>query len=272
MNGQIEIGGITPSRYFFSIAVVLGLLFAMTSGDNDLPVWLVGLQWQLQSVIPMALLIGAHMLLLRSTRFTGMNRWLTLLASGLLGGTLFAPIALVIDLWLDPTLELGEFAAELPSEWLAVVPPVALCWIALNVPWQLGYRLQKHGADSDARQSSAANGTPEFVSLLPTESRGQVLMLKSELHYLQVVTDNGRGLILFNLADAADQLGDEAGMLVHRSYWVAFDAIDRLVRKGRQGELRLHNGTNAPVSRNRLAELNRRLEGRAQAGPGVAQD
>ena len=266
MNGQIEIGGVTPTRYFFSIAVVLGLLFAMTSGDQGHPAWLVGLQWQLQTLVPMALLIGAHMLLLRSARFAAMNRWFTLALSGVVGGSLFAPVALAIDIWLDPSIGPQHFGAELPAEWLAVVPPVTLCWLALNAPWQLGYRLQKPGAAEASVAETVAVKMPEFIDLLPPERRGRVLMLKSELHYLQVVTEHGSGLILYNLGDAVEQLETVPGMLVHRSYWVAFDAIEQLVRKGRQGELRLRDGNRVPVSRNRLAELSRRIE----AGPAPA--
>ncbi len=261
MNGQIEIGGVTPTRYFFSIAVVLGLLFAMTSGDAGHSALLVGLQWQLQTLVPMALLIGAHMLLLRSTGFAALNRWFTLAVSGVIGGSLFAPVALAIDVWLDPTLGLHDFGSELPAEWLAVVPPVTLCWLALNAPWQLGYRLQKAESPAEEGTNEAeATALPEFVELLPADRRGPVLMLKSELHYLQVVTEQGSGLILYNLGDAVEQLAEVPGMLVHRSYWVAFDAIERLLRKGRQGELELRDGSRVPVSRTRLAELSRRLE------------
>ncbi len=261
MNGQIEIGGVTPTRYFFSIAVVLGLLFAMTSGDSGHSPLLVGLQWQLQTLVPMALLIGAHMLLLRNARFAALNRWFTLVVSGVAGATLFTPDALAIDIWLDAGLDWQHFGAELASEWLAVVPPVALCWLALNAPWQLGYRLQKTGQpEADASSEERSTPSPEFLDLLPPDRRGRVLMLKSELHYLQVVTDQGSGLVLYNLADAVDQLTEVPGMLVHRSYWVALDAIAKLVRKGRQGELHLQDGSRVPVSRTRLAELNRALE------------
>ena len=84
-------------------------------------------------------------------------------------------------------------------------------------------------------------------------------MLKSELHYLQVVTDSGSALILYNLSDAVAQMPPALGMTVHRSYWVAFDAIEAFNRRGRQGELRLVNGERVPVSRNRLAEVEQAL-------------
>lgn len=97
------------------------------------------------------------------------------------------------------------------------------------------------------------------MSLLPPERQGKILFLKSELHYLKVVTELGSTLILYNLGDAIAQLTAESGLSVHRSYWVALDAVDELVRKGRQGELRLSNGQSVPVSRNRLNEVTKRL-------------
>ena len=261
MNGQIDIGGITPSRYFFSIAVVLGLLFAMTSGETAQPAWLVGLQWQLQSLIPMALLVGSHMLLLRNARFAALNPWIGLAFSGVVGASLFAPAALLIEVCLGNEPLEDVFATELRDEWLAVTPPVALCWVALNAPWQLGYRLEKApGPGPGDAVTGKTEVTPAFVDLLPPERRGAILMLKSELHYLQVVTDRGNALILYNLGDAIDELPREAGMQVHRSYWVAWEAITEFGRRGRQGELRLHDGSRVPVSRNRMADLRERLE------------
>ena len=99
------------------------------------------------------------------------------------------------------------------------------------------------------------------------------MLLKSELHYLQVVTDQGSSLILYNLGDAIDQLPRPIGVTVHRSYWVAMDAIEKLEKRGRQGELSLRNGQRVPVSRNRMAEVSQRLaELSAGSNPEPAAD
>ena len=250
MSGQFEIGGITPTRYFFPIAIVLGLLFAMISTDQEQALWLIFVQWQLQTVIPIALLIGAHILLLRSAWFAGLNPWLTLGLSGGLGGSLFAPIALAIDLWLDPSSSTSPFKSELFHEWLSVVPPITVCWMALNAPWLLGYRLEKAATvKSESGLELEKMAIPDFMTLMPSENRGRLVMLKAELHYLQVVTDRGSALILYNLADAIAQLPPGIGLSVHRSYWVARDAVDRLEKRGRQGELVLNNGQQVPIRR-----------------------
>jgi len=77
------------------------------------------------------------------------------------------------------------------------------------------------------------------------------------------VTDKGSALILYNLRDAIKQLPSTMGISVHRSYWVAKDAIDQLVKNGRQGELKLYDGQCIPVSRNRFNEVNETLSQKA---------
>jgi len=263
MNGHFEIGGVTPRRYFFSIAIVLGLLFALISGDQDKSPIVTLVQWQLQTLLPMALLIGTHIVLLNNARFAGLNAWLALTISGVVGASMFAPLALMIDFWLEPGVEV-TFLEELQDEWLSVTPPVVICWLALNTPWLLGYRIEK-SADMDSqagKEGHFADDRVEFMTLLPPDKQGRLLLLKSELHYLQVVTDQGSALILYNLGDAIAQLPATQGLMVHRSYWVAYDAIDELVRRGRQGELKLCDGQSVPVSRNRLQAVTNSLAGR----------
>ena len=262
MNGQFAIGGLTPARYFFTIAVVLGLLFAMISNEPEIPAALVFVQWQLQTLVPMALLVGSHIGLLRLRAFSGLNPWFALLLSGVVGASLFAPVALAIDLWLEAPPVTEDPWAELADEWRSVTPPVTLCWIALNAPWQLGYRLQRAEAAADGKGFASGDTVEaaDFMRLVADEQRGRLLYLKSELHYLQVVTDRGSSLILYNLADAVDQLPASAGLQVHRSYWVARDAIEKFEKRGRQGELLLRGGHRVPVSRQRVAEVGASLE------------
>lgn len=100
------------------------------------------------------------------------------------------------------------------------------------------------------------------MTLVPEEKQGELLFLKSELHYLQVVTERGTTLILYNLSDAILQIPAEVGMSIHRSYWVSFNAIKQLTRKGRQGTLHLKDGQTLPVSRNRLKDVSANLQDR----------
>jgi DNA-binding LytR/AlgR family response regulator len=57
------------------------------------------------------------------------------------------------------------------------------------------------------------------------------------------------------LSDAIAELDGVEGLQVHRSWWVARDAVDEVKRDGRNLRLRLSNGVEAPVSRNRANDL-----------------
>ena len=146
---------------------------------------------------------------------------------------------------------------ELADEFVGVVPPVVLCWLAINAPWVLGYRLSNaDGHSGHLGANTPAQGfEPRFFELLPKASREELLYLQAELHYIAVVTAHGRTLILYNLRDAIADLGDTPGIQPHRSYWVAADQVKGLRRRGRQGVLQMSNGDDVPVSRRSLAAV-----------------
>lgn len=81
---------------------------------------------------------------------------------------------------------------------------------------------------------------------LPANLRGAVLCLEMEDHYVRVHTGQGSALVLMRMKDAVAQAGD--GLRVHRSWWVATDAVRQVAKRGRTVQLDLHNGLCVPVS------------------------
>jgi hypothetical protein len=86
-------------------------------------------------------------------------------------------------------------------------------------------------------------------------ANGTLLALESEDHYLRVHSDRGSELILMRLRDAIAQLADTPGLQVHRSFWVARDAVAQIERRGSGAQLTLCNGLKIPVSRTFVGEL-----------------
>lgn len=275
MNGQFDtqfdsrfdIGAISPARYFFGMAALLGVLFALVGGGEEDAGLLSRLAlWQFQTLLPMLLFVTGHILLLRWHWFETRSQWLQLFTSGVLGVLLFSPFNLALDLWLEGRQVLGgaNTAPSVAGMWAEEIgymaPPAIVCWVALNVPWVMGFRLQRP-QPSEAPVSPEPSGSPVstpadqqsgFLSMLPEPVRGEPSYLKAELHYLLVVTDAGKHLLLYNLKDAIAELPKDQGFMSHRSYWVNRNRVKRLRKRGRQGELELHDGTLIPVSRNRL--------------------
>ncbi len=93
-----------------------------------------------------------------------------------------------------------------------------------------------------------AGGGVRFLKRIPNGIAGDLLSLRTEDHYLRIHTTAGSDLILFRLKDALAELDGADGMQVHRSYWVARDAIEAIERKGRKVILVLKNGLHVPVS------------------------
>lgn len=88
-----------------------------------------------------------------------------------------------------------------------------------------------------------------LINKLPIEKRGVLYCLEMDDHYLKVHTDKGNHLILMRLKDAIDLLKGYPGSQVHRSWWVAHEAILVTKKDGRKITLSLVNGLEVPVSK-----------------------
>jgi hypothetical protein len=91
---------------------------------------------------------------------------------------------------------------------------------------------------------------PKFLERLPLKLRGaEVWAVEAEDHYLRLHTSKGQDLILMRMADAVDELEGIEGAQVHRSWWVARDAIADARRGDGRATLTLKDGSEVPVSR-----------------------
>jgi hypothetical protein len=90
----------------------------------------------------------------------------------------------------------------------------------------------------------------KFLERLPLKLRGaDVWAVEAEDHYLRLHTSKGQDLILMRLSDAIAELEGIEGAQVHRSWWVARDAIADAVRGDGRATLTLQDGAEVPVSR-----------------------
>ena len=77
----------------------------------------------------------------------------------------------------------------------------------------------------------------------------RLIAIEAHDHYLKVHTEAGAELITLRFADALDELGPAHGWRVHRSWWVAADAVEAVRWRRGAGEIRLVGGLRAPASR-----------------------
>ena len=96
----------------------------------------------------------------------------------------------------------------------------------------------------------------EFRLRLSAKRRtSRLLAVEAEDHYVRVHTDMGSELVTMRFADALDELARAHGYRVHRSWWVAHDAIEGMRWTRASGEVRLTGGLSAPVSRSYAGAL-----------------
>jgi hypothetical protein len=159
---------------------------------------------------------------------------------------------------------------DLLDELSAIVVPVTVSWIGLNVPWILQLSFIPTPLDDTKKkeailvppEKSASDIQPEsrrFPSLVRESIGGELVSMTSELHYVNVRTTVGSGLLLYNLRDAISELNPDSGIQIHRSHWVALTQITKL-KKSKEGYVcELSSGDVFPVSRRRIAEVREKI-------------
>lgn len=186
--------------------------------------------------------------------------WPTLLVAAAIGTV---PILFEVR-WLNAYLA-GENARLAPL-WLAYVNVYLLTGLFSVVQWTLveGWPLIPR-ADAVADSVPGSDGaqflpterveTPSpslgsrRIRRMPADLQGDILCLQMEDHYVRVHTAEGNDLVLQRLADAVEELAGHDGMQVHRSWWVAREAVMGSTTVNRQRQLVLRNGLQVPISR-----------------------
>ena len=74
-------------------------------------------------------------------------------------------------------------------------------------------------------------------------------------HYVRVIGEAREELILMRMRDAIERLDNADGLRVHRSWWVAKDAVASVRRDGRAAILTLRSGHEVPVARDMMPQL-----------------
>jgi hypothetical protein len=82
-----------------------------------------------------------------------------------------------------------------------------------------------------------------------------VLCLQMEDHYVRIHRPGGSTIELMPMTAAIARYGRPDGIRIHRSWWVARDAIHSVEQQGRNWRLLLRNGMVVPVARSNVAQV-----------------
>ena len=176
----------------------------------------------------------------------GIDTWLADLATSILFMAIFTP----------PLFWITDMMASVPREQL--MHPAIMAGINFSIPMAAAMlRHILHPELSDPRVGDKT-ATPRLLRRLGEEANS-IHHIGVRDHYVDVYSDIGRISLLMRFSDALDEVEGAAGMRVHRSHWVAYDAIDGIEREGTRLFLRLTTGTKIPVSRNYRDQVEREV-------------
>lgn len=218
------------------IGVLLGLLGPFGSFASPGLAWRIG-YWV--TVIWLGLVLyGAAITLVM--RRLGSGGWPILFAT-LVAVSLpqtMASRSLAMAVW--PELE--QVSPGLAVWYLQVLLIAGVISVALML-WRRGAAQQQQGNNSTART--------EAPEPWPTD----IIALQMEDHYVRIHRREDSRLVLITMRDAAARMARRDGRQVHRSWWVARDAVIAIEGDARRMRLRLVNGIEVPVARSQVAGL-----------------
>jgi hypothetical protein len=99
---------------------------------------------------------------------------------------------------------------------------------------------------------------PRLVARLEPAVQGRLQAISVRDHYVDVQTSLGEGSLLMRFSDAIAEVTPVDGTQVHRSHWVAWEAIAAVEKAEGKLFVRLPSGNRLPVSRNHREKLEAR--------------
>ncbi len=140
--------------------------------------------------------------------------------------------------------------SQLPLLFVAVASVQLVHSIAMAMVSERGRR------DRDGREEPPKGPhVPAFMLRVPLHLGRELIAVEGHDHYLRVHTRLGSDLILCRLSDALGELADVDGLQVHRSWWIAANAVIGIERDGARTFVLLERGLRVPVARKYLAAV-----------------
>lgn len=210
----------------------------------------------------------------------------------IIGYAIFRPVSISAG-WLRESIAMPFWTAELLATAIAALPLTFLIGFAMSGmrfdPSLLGDRFlllylqcaligfgiflfmrllfgpDSPESESDVvRETKLAETEPEPAKIVQVQTKlhdrlsafpDRIIALGVEDHYVRVHGPERTEMLLMRLSDAIKETEPMEGMQVHRSWWVARDAIETSKREGRNLRLSLSGGLEVPVSRAYVTKL-----------------
>ncbi len=233
-------GWARDAAFATSVGLCLGLIGPFATYLSPLPFRLVywtGLLWAGMTFYGLAIRAA-----LWAARHSRVPAALWLAAFSLVASGPMSAMSAVVATHFWPPLR-AMSALEWYGQSVALSLPLVMTWGVLT------RRMAPFARRTPERAGAGPPGT------LPERLTRGLICLQMEDHYVRVHTRSGSELVLLSMREAVAQLGARKGERVHRSWWVARDAVTDVVADGRNLRLQLVGGLEAPISRSQVGRL-----------------
>lgn len=112
-----------------------------------------------------------------------------------------------------------------------------------------------HRADPPPPAPDGGDTPPVRLAARLTHDNARILAVSANDHYVIVQTNHGPEPVLLRFSDALAELEGLDGLRIHRSHWVAADAITAVRSTPQKMHVTLTDGTELPVSRSYRAAV-----------------
>jgi DNA-binding LytR/AlgR family response regulator len=233
--------------------------FAFWPGDSW---WLRSLYWLFYLLLDMAFIFGIFQLLLSSSLKKPQH---SLFACAVLVSWL--PFGLAISMadlaigrshtFAIDNLQNTGFITPLLSKIMNTILPRHLSFGALLyiVHFYVHIGIKQEASNSE-KHPTLGKAYPQFdikqipfLRKLPKNARKNPTLIQAQEHYINIFTEQGSHMILYKFGQAMNEMPEEFGFQIHRSYWVSTDNIKGWFSTANGINVKLHHGGQAPVSR-----------------------
>ncbi|WP_176715510.1 LytTR family DNA-binding domain-containing protein [Thioclava sp. SK-1] len=153
---------------------------------------------------------------------------------------------------INSTLRHG-LSLDRPTSSAAEATPVA-AQRAAATPVQAASEPRQETRNDSEDVPPVTPAEPRLVERLDPDMRGTILRMQVRDHYVDVVTQSGTSSVLMRFADALVEVEGLPGLRVHRSHWVAEEAVVEGQNMGAKGVIVTTDGAQVPVSRTYLRD------------------
>jgi hypothetical protein len=243
-----EMQAATGNRYSRIGMILTTVVLAVSGPFGTFQSFNVGQRFGYWAVMVVASYLVGHAaarFFLELSREQIVQKWPRVIVAGLLASLPVTIVVLLVNGVAYQHVDVGESLMI----WLYVTI-ITLAVVVMFVTLGDLMRAEPEAAGAAAVPAPAQPPPPPpILTRVPLPQRGRLLALVVEDHYVEIVTDKGKTLVLMRLADAMREAAGVPGLQIHRSHWVARDAVVKAHRADGKLSLDLSNGLRLPVSR-----------------------